>query len=99
MKENTGECNGRSGKAVVVGSFTDVQRVLLKYICVFVDGENLAESEQPVRDPPVQCVYTSLPLPDQIVHSFVVVQDGTAILSVVLQRDATVDSTAKRAGL
>lgn len=71
----------------------------LNISCVFVDGEKLAESERPVRDPPVQCVYTSLPLPDQIVHSFVVVQDGTAVLSVVLQRDATVDSTAKRAGL
>lgn len=38
------------------------------------------------------------PLPDQIVHSFVVVQDGTAIISVVLQI-AAVDPTARRAGL
>lgn len=42
------------------------------------------------------CIFTS-PLSDQIVHSFVVVQDGTAIISVVLQI-AAVSPTATRAG-
>lgn len=38
------------------------------------------------------------PLPDQTVHWFVVVQDGTAIVSVVLHR-AACGPTARKAGL
>lgn len=64
---------------------------------MFVDKENLAESIQPVfkDNPPGQHIHTVSPLSDQIVHSFVVVQDGTAIISVVLQKAAV----AKRAGI
>lgn len=50
------------------------------------------------KNPPDQCVYTVSTLPDQIVHSFVVVQDGTAIILIVLQI-AAADPTARRAGL
>lgn len=83
-KENTSRCGGRSGEAVVVGSFTDIQRVLLEYWFVREFWQK-AYDLWFKKNPPGQCVYMMSPLPDQIVHLLVIVQDGTAILSVVLQ--------------
>lgn len=83
-EENTSRCGGRSGEAVVVGSFTDIQHVLLEYWFVREFGRKRTTCVFK-KNPPGQCVYMMSPLPDQIVHLLVVVQDGTAILSVVLQ--------------
>lgn len=95
--ENTSKCGERSGKAVVMAVLLTFSTFYLN-ICVFVDRGNLAASIQPVISVQKESswsVYlygvTSL----QIVHSFVVVQDGTAIISVVLQ----IDPTVRRAGL
>lgn len=102
-EENTSECRGGSGKAVVVGSLTDIQYVLLEYLCVCGQrefGRKRTTSDFYFKRIPLVSVFTCgvpSPRPD-CPFVFVVVQDGTAIISVVLQI-AAVDPTAGGAGL